>query len=146
MVYLITNALCNLFQIFFAVYRHIFSNRVLYVRPNHCSTHYRPVPTTCSPTNPYWARVVGYGPLCVSIRKMCPRSGDINRLMILTVRRMILRSGLKKTIYLVLIDQQSVGKRSLHLMDTVNAKKRWTTIYWRVNKLLKKSHVVTGPA
>jgi hypothetical protein len=37
---------------------------------------------------------------------------------------------------LVLIDQQSVGKRSLHLMDTVNAEKRWTTIYWRVNKFL----------
>jgi hypothetical protein len=33
------------------------------------------------------------------------------------------------TIDLVLIDQQSVGKRSLHLMKTVNAKKRWTTIY-----------------
>jgi hypothetical protein len=29
---------------------------------------------------------------------------------------------------LVLIDQQSVGKRSLCLMETVNAKKRWTTI------------------
>jgi hypothetical protein len=29
-----------------------------------------------------------------------------------------------KIIDLVLIDQQSVGKRSLHLMDTVNAKKR----------------------
>jgi hypothetical protein len=42
---------------------------------------------------------------------------------------------------LVLIDQQSVGKRSL--MDTVNAKKRWTSIYWRVNKFLKKSHIVT---
>jgi hypothetical protein len=26
---------------------------------------------------------------------------------------------------LVLIEQQSVGKRSLHLMDTVTAKKRW---------------------
>jgi hypothetical protein len=37
----------------------------------------------------------------------------------------------------------SVGKRSLLLMDTVNAKKRWTTIYWRVNKFLKKSHIVT---
>jgi hypothetical protein len=37
------------------------------------------------------------------------------------------------TIDLVLKDQQSVEKRSLHLMDTVNAKKRWTTIYWRVN-------------
>jgi hypothetical protein len=29
---------------------------------------------------------------------------------------------------LVIIDQHSVGKRSLHLMDTVNAKKGWTTI------------------
>jgi hypothetical protein len=26
---------------------------------------------------------------------------------------------------LVLIDKQSVGKRSLHLMDSVNAKKKW---------------------
>jgi hypothetical protein len=43
---------------------------------------------------------------------------------------------------LVLIDQQSVGKRSLHLIDTVNAKKRWATIYWHVNKLLKKCHTV----
>jgi hypothetical protein len=33
------------------------------------------------------------------------------------------------TIDLALIDQQSVGKRSLHLLDTVNAKKRWTTSY-----------------
>jgi hypothetical protein len=40
----------------------------------------------------------------------------------------------------VLIDQQSVGKRSLHLMDTVNAKKRWTIIYWRVNKFLKETY------
>jgi hypothetical protein len=30
-------------------------------------------------------------------------------------------------------------------MDTVNAKKRWMTIYWRVNKFLKKSHIVTHP-
>jgi hypothetical protein len=37
------------------------------------------------------------------------------------------------TIDLVLIDQQSVGKRSHHLMDTVNAKMRWTRIKWRVN-------------
>jgi hypothetical protein len=36
---------------------------------------------------------------------------------------------IQTTIDLVLIDQQSVGKRSLHLMDTVSAKKRWTTIY-----------------
>jgi hypothetical protein len=34
---------------------------------------------------------------------------------------------------LVLIDQQSVGERGLHLMDTVNAKKGCTTIYWLVN-------------
>jgi hypothetical protein len=44
---------------------------------------------------------------------------------------------------LVLIDQQSVGKRSLHLMDTANSKKRWKTIYWRVNKILKESHIMT---
>jgi hypothetical protein len=31
-------------------------------------------------------------------------------------------------------------------MDTVNAKKKWTTIYWRVNKFLKESHVVTSYA
>jgi hypothetical protein len=30
---------------------------------------------------------------------------------------------------LVLINQQSVGKKSFHLMDTVNANKRWTTIF-----------------
>jgi hypothetical protein len=46
------------------------------------------------------------------------------------------------TIDLVLIDQQRVGKRILHLMGTVNEKKRWTTIYWRVNKL-KESHTGT---
>jgi hypothetical protein len=28
-------------------------------------------------------------------------------------------------------------------MDTVSAKKIWTIIYWRVNKFLKKSHIVT---
>jgi hypothetical protein len=31
-------------------------------------------------------------------------------------------------------------------MDTVNAKKRWMTIKWRVNKFLKGSHVVACPA
>jgi hypothetical protein len=36
-----------------------------------------------------------------------------------------------------------MGKRSLHLMDTANAKKRWTTIYWRVNKFFKQSQMVT---
>jgi hypothetical protein len=40
------------------------------------------------------------------------------------------------TINLVLIDSQSVGKRTHDLMDTVNVKKRWKTIYWRVNKYL----------
>jgi hypothetical protein len=30
-----------------------------------------------------------------------------------------------------------VGKRSLHLIDIVNAKKRWETIYWRVNNFWK---------
>jgi hypothetical protein len=47
---------------------------------------------------------------------------------------------------LVLIGQQTVEKRSLHLMDTVNAKKRWTTIYWRVSKFLEKCHIVTQVA
>jgi hypothetical protein len=41
------------------------------------------------------------------------------------------------TIDLVLIDPQSVGKRTHDLLDTVNVKKRWKTIYWRVNKYLK---------
>jgi hypothetical protein len=43
----------------------------------------------------------------------------------------------------LVIDRQSVGKRSLHLMATVNVKTRWTTIYWRVNEFLKESHIVT---
>jgi hypothetical protein len=44
---------------------------------------------------------------------------------------LVLLSGVGKThthTDLVFIDQQSVRKRSLHQMDTVNAKKRWTTI------------------
>jgi hypothetical protein len=41
------------------------------------------------------------------------------------------------TIDLVLIDPQSVGKRTHDMMDPVNAKKRWKTICWRVNKYLK---------
>jgi hypothetical protein len=68
-----------------------------------------------APTNTDWARVVGYGSfsLCVIHEGgLYPNSGDI-----------IIH------IDLVLIDQQSVGKRGLHLMNTVNAKKRWTTIY-----------------
>jgi hypothetical protein len=43
---------------------------------------------------------------------------------------------------LVLIDPQSVGKRTHDLMDTVNAKKRWKTTYWHVNKYLKLSHLL----
>jgi hypothetical protein len=50
------------------------------------------------------------------------------------------------TIDLVLIVQQSVRKRSLYLMDIVNAKKIWSTNYWRVNKFLKENHIVTSLA
>jgi hypothetical protein len=42
--------------------------------------HLQPLTTT----NPYWARVEGYGPfaLCVIHKEgLCPSSGDINRLM-----------------------------------------------------------------
>jgi hypothetical protein len=41
------------------------------------------------------------------------------------------------TIDLVLIDPQSVGKRTHNLMDTANEQKRWKTICWHVNKYLK---------
>jgi hypothetical protein len=44
--------------------------------------------TRYSPTNPHWARVVGYGPfsLCVIPKEgLCSSSGDINRLMMITV-------------------------------------------------------------
>jgi hypothetical protein len=37
-----------------------------------------------APTNPHWARVVGYGPfsLCINHNEgICPSSGDFNRLM-----------------------------------------------------------------
>jgi hypothetical protein len=37
-----------------------------------------------TPTNPHWARVVGYGPLPLWVihkEGLCPSSGDINRLM-----------------------------------------------------------------
>jgi hypothetical protein len=46
------------------------------------------------------------------------------------------------TIDLVLIDQQTVGKRRLHL--TVNVKNKWTTNYWRENKFLKDIVTVFG--
>jgi hypothetical protein len=37
---------------------------------------------TLAPTNPHWARVVGYGPSSWVIHKegLCPSNGDINRL------------------------------------------------------------------
>jgi hypothetical protein len=44
------------------------------------------------------------------------------------------------TIDLVLIDQQSVGKRSLYLMGNVNVKKRWSTVYWYVNNFDREPH------
>jgi hypothetical protein len=37
-----------------------------------------------APTNPHWARVVGYGPFCLWLivkEGLCPSSGDIIRLM-----------------------------------------------------------------
>jgi hypothetical protein len=39
-----------------------------------------------APTNPHWARVVGYGPfsLCVIHKEgLCPSRGDTNRLMMM---------------------------------------------------------------
>jgi hypothetical protein len=41
-----------------------------------------------APTNPHWARVVGYGPffLCVIHKEgLCPSSGDINRLVMMMI-------------------------------------------------------------
>jgi hypothetical protein len=53
-------------------------------------------------------------------------------------RQMILKYNVcVLPIDLVSIDPQSGEKRNLDLMDTVNAKKGWATIYWRVNKFLK---------
>jgi hypothetical protein len=59
--------------------------------------------------------------------------------------RLLARRALSKTVEtidLVLIDPQSVGKRTHDLMDTVNAKKRWKTICWRANKYLKYNHLL----
>jgi hypothetical protein len=39
-----------------------------------------------APTNPHWARVVGYGPFSlwvIHMEGLCPSSGDINRLMMM---------------------------------------------------------------
>jgi hypothetical protein len=41
-----------------------------------------------APTNPHWARVVGYGPfsICVIHKEgLCPSNGDNNRLMMMTM-------------------------------------------------------------
>jgi hypothetical protein len=67
---------------------------------------------------------------------------EINLIAIITLGNRLLWE-FEKTIDLVLIDQISVGRRSHLLIDTVNAKKRMTTIYWGVNKFLKESHIVT---
>jgi hypothetical protein len=39
-----------------------------------------------APTNPHWARVVGYGPFSLWViykEGLCPSSGEINRLMMM---------------------------------------------------------------
>jgi hypothetical protein len=39
-----------------------------------------------TPTNPHWARVVGYGPFSSGVihkEGLCPSSGDINRLIMM---------------------------------------------------------------
>jgi hypothetical protein len=43
-----------------------------------------------APTNPHWARVVGYGPFSLWVihkEGLCPSSGDINRLMMILLDR-----------------------------------------------------------
>jgi hypothetical protein len=45
-----------------------------------------------APTNPHWARVVGYGPLSLWVihkEGLCPSSGDINRLMMMMIIRRV---------------------------------------------------------
>jgi hypothetical protein len=51
-----------------------------HIKPLSCLAH------DCSHTNPHWARVVGYGlfSLCVIHKEgLCPRSGDINSIMMI---------------------------------------------------------------
>jgi hypothetical protein len=91
--------------------------------------------------------ISAYSQLCflciVFIRLLGNRRIKQGRYLIYVIAKITLEKNqpknIRSTIDLVLIDQQSVGKRILHLMDTFNAKKRWTTIYWRVN-FLKESH------
>jgi hypothetical protein len=45
---------------------------------------------------------------------------------------------------LVLIDQQSVGNRRLHLMDTVNAEKEINDHLLTGQQFLTESHIVTS--
>jgi hypothetical protein len=49
--------------------------------------------TMTSPTNPNWARVVGYGPFSLWVihkEGLCPSSGDINRLMMMMTLTVLL--------------------------------------------------------
>jgi hypothetical protein len=49
-----------------------------------------------TPTNPHWARVVGYGPFSLWVihkEDLCPRSGDINRLMMMKIEDYVLGDG-----------------------------------------------------
>jgi hypothetical protein len=42
--------------------------------------------SSLAPTNPHWASMVGYGPFSLGVihkEGLCPRSGDINRLMMM---------------------------------------------------------------
>jgi hypothetical protein len=58
---------------------------------------------------------------------------DVGKFGLITSGRFRSEEVIRIIIDLVLIDPQSVGKRTHDLMDTVNAKKRWKTICWRVN-------------
>jgi hypothetical protein len=75
------------------------------------------------PTNPHWARVVGYGPfsLCVIHKEgLCPSSGDINRLMMMnpkdinfnlnTYRSRFIPERVAKTSQLFLLDVHVIQK------------------------------------
>jgi hypothetical protein len=51
--------------------------------------HVKPL-VPAAPTNPHWARVVGYDPfsLCVIYKEgLCPSSGDMNKLMMIIMSR-----------------------------------------------------------
>jgi hypothetical protein len=68
------------------------------------------------PTNPHWARVVGYGPLslCVIHKEgLCPSSGEIKRLMMMIF--LILFSCFYYNYWYSLIDTQNKRVTSLFL-------------------------------